>query len=138
MPFRQPESLDVIDCSLVDRLRMMRGWIAAEGEAILSCAKNLTAESVRAAELTANCDGCVIVTGVGKAGLVGQKLVATLASTGTPAHFLHPAEAVHGDLGRVQSKDLVWAFSNSGRSEEVVRIASVSYTHLTLPTICSV
>ncbi len=65
-----------------------------------------------------------MVTGVGKAGLVGQKLVATLASTGTPAHFLHPAEAVHGDLGRVRSSDLVWALSNSGRSEEVVRIAS--------------
>jgi arabinose-5-phosphate isomerase len=65
-----------------------------------------------------------VVTGIGKAGLVGQKLVATLASTGTPAHFLHPAEAVHGDLGRLRDGDLVWALSNSGRSEELVRIAS--------------
>jgi arabinose-5-phosphate isomerase len=73
--------------------------------------------------MTAECDGCVVITGVGKAGLVGQKLVATLASTGSPAHFLHPSEAVHGDLGRIRNCDLVWAISNSGRSEEVVRIA---------------
>jgi arabinose-5-phosphate isomerase len=103
--------------------------VATEGQAILSSAKSLTPEAVRAAELTANCDGCVVVTGVGKAGLVGQKLVATLASTGTPAHFLHPSEAVHGDLGRVRSNDLVWAISNSGRSEEVVRIASHLRAH---------
>ncbi|KAA5543915.1 KpsF/GutQ family sugar-phosphate isomerase [Roseiconus nitratireducens] len=80
--------------------------------------------AVRAAELSAECAGNVVITGVGKAGLVGQKLVATLASTGTPAHFLHPTEAVHGDFGRVKSDDLVWALSNSGRSEEVTRIAS--------------
>ncbi|MEL6109365.1 MAG: KpsF/GutQ family sugar-phosphate isomerase, partial [Planctomycetota bacterium] len=73
---------------------------------------------------TAECTGSVVVTGVGKAGLVGQKLVATLASTGTPAHFLHPTEAVHGDLGRVRSVDVVWALSNSGRSEEVTNIAA--------------
>ena len=66
----------------------------------------------------------MIVTGVGKAGLVGQKLVATLASTGTASHFLHPSEAVHGDLGRVRESDLVLALSTSGQSEEVVRIAS--------------
>jgi arabinose-5-phosphate isomerase len=97
--------------------------VSAEGKAILGCAASLSAAAVKAAEMTANCDGCVMVTGVGKAGLVGQKLVATLASTGTPAHFLHPSEAVHGDLGRVRQCDLVWAISNSGRSEEVVRIA---------------
>ena len=123
-PDRQTLSANLIPLTVMERLRLIREWVAAEGNAILSCANNLTPESVRAAELTAECDGCVIVTGVGKAGLVGQKLVATLASTGTPAHFLHPAEAVHGDLGRVRSNDLVWAFSNSGRSEEVVRIAS--------------
>jgi arabinose-5-phosphate isomerase len=97
--------------------------VASEGEAIVRSAASLSPEAVRAAEMTAQCDGCVVVTGVGKAGLVGQKLVATLASTGTPSHFLHPAEAVHGDLGRVRQVDLVWAISNSGRSEEVVRIA---------------
>ncbi|MCG8653374.1 MAG: KpsF/GutQ family sugar-phosphate isomerase [Pirellulales bacterium] len=110
--------------TMIERLRMLRAMVAAEGRAVLACATSLSPQAVRAAELTANCDGCVVVTGVGKAGLVGQKLVATLASTGTPAHFLHPSEAVHGDLGRVRDTDLIWALSNSGRSEEVVRIAS--------------
>jgi arabinose-5-phosphate isomerase len=109
--------------TLLERLRLLRDCVAAEGSAILKSAAALSSEAVRAAEMTANCAGCVVITGVGKAGLVGQKLVATLASTGTPAHFLHPSEAVHGDLGRLRSGDLVWAISNSGRSEEVVRIA---------------
>ncbi len=109
--------------TLIERLRILREMVSAEGKAILGCAAALSSAAVHAAEMTANCDGCVMVTGVGKAGLVGQKLVATLASTGTPAHFLHPSEAVHGDLGRVRECDLVWAISNSGRSEEVVRIA---------------
>ncbi|MGI9472649.1 MAG: KpsF/GutQ family sugar-phosphate isomerase [Rubripirellula sp.] len=109
--------------TLMERLRHLRQIVSAEGRAILSSAASLSPDAVRASEMTANCDGCVVVTGVGKAGLVGQKLVATLASTGSPAHFLHPSEAVHGDLGRVRDCDLVWAISNSGRSEEVVRIA---------------
>ena len=109
--------------SLLERLRLLRQHISTEGQAIISASASLGPEAVRAAELTASCEGCVVVTGVGKAGLVGQKLVATLASTGSPAHFLHPSEAVHGDLGRVRECDLVWAISNSGRSEEVVRIA---------------
>lgn len=119
----RPASASVASTPL-DRLRLVRDAVAAEGEAILAAASSLSAAAVTAAEMTAACDGCVLVTGVGKAGLVGQKLVATLSSTGTPAHFLHPAEAVHGDLGRVRTADLVWAISNSGRSEEVVRIAS--------------
>ena len=107
----------------IGRFRMLRQTIEAEGEAILRAASELPVAAVTAAEMTADCQGSVVVTGVGKAGLVGQKLVATLASTGTPAHFLHPSEAVHGDLGRLQPSDIVWAISNSGRSEEVVRIA---------------
>jgi arabinose-5-phosphate isomerase len=109
--------------SLLERLRLLRSHVSTEGQAIVSASSSLGPEAVVAAELTAACQGCVVVTGVGKAGLVGQKLVATLASTGSPAHFLHPTEAVHGDLGRVRKCDLVWAISNSGRSEEVVRIA---------------
>lgn len=107
----------------LDRLRALRQYVRTEAEAILACTAQLSTAAVQAAEITAGCQGCVLVTGVGKAGLVGQKLVATLASTGNPAHFLHPSEAVHGDLGRVRSVDVVWALSNSGRSEEVVRIA---------------
>ncbi|WP_146599507.1 KpsF/GutQ family sugar-phosphate isomerase [Novipirellula aureliae] len=109
--------------TLIERLRMLRKMVATEGYAILHAAGELSSNAVEAAEMTAKCEGCVVVTGVGKAGIIGQKLVATLASTGTPAHFLHPSEAVHGDLGRVREKDLVWAISNSGCSEEVVRIA---------------
>ncbi|MCP4888279.1 MAG: KpsF/GutQ family sugar-phosphate isomerase [Planctomycetaceae bacterium] len=107
----------------LERLRAIRQFVSAEAEAILACSSQLSSAAVQAAEMTAKCDGCVVVTGVGKAGLIGQKLVATLGSTGNPAHFLHPAEAVHGDLGRIRSGDVVWALSNSGRSEEVVRIA---------------
>ena len=77
---------------------------------------------VRAAEWVRDCPGSVIVTGMGKAGLVGQKLAATLASTGTRAFPLHPAEAVHGDLGRVRADDVVLALSQSGETEEVLRL----------------
>lgn len=126
----QPEKFDQqipvarpLPATPIERLRLLREIVAAEGNAILSAAAKLSPDAVTAAEMTAQCNGCVVVTGVGKAGLVGQKLVATLASTGSPAHFLHPSEAVHGDLGRVRDCDLVWAISNSGRSEEVVRIA---------------
>lgn len=68
------------------------------------------------------CSGSIIVTGMGKAGIIGNKISATLASTGTASHFLHPAEAVHGDLGRIQGSDIVLALSHSGESEEIVRL----------------
>ena len=77
---------------------------------------------VRAVDLILSCDGKVIVTGVGKSGHVGKKIASTLASTGTPAHFLHPAEALHGDLGVIDRKDVVIAISNSGESSEVLSI----------------
>ncbi len=73
----------------------------------------------RAVLLILQCSGQVVVTGMGKAGLVGQKISATLASTGTPSFFLHPAEALHGDLGRVRTNDIVIALSNSGETAEV-------------------
>src|SRR4029079_570090 len=66
--------------------------------------------------------GCVIVTGIGKAGMIGQKLTATFASTGARAHFLHPAEAFHGDLGRIHRDDLVLALSQSGETSEVLQL----------------
>jgi arabinose-5-phosphate isomerase len=85
-------------------------------------AKRLDQEFCRAVEYLYHCRGNVIVTGMGKAGLIGQKIMATLASTGTPSHFLHPAEAVHGDLGRVQSEDVLVVLSQSGETEEIVRL----------------
>ena len=79
-----------------------------------------------AVERVLGCTGQVVVTGMGKAGLVGQKISATLASTGTPSFFLHPAEALHGDLGRIRSQDLVLALSNSGETGEVTRLIPVA------------
>lgn len=75
-----------------------------------------------AVELVLNCRGHVITTGMGKSGLIAQKISATLASTGTPSFYLHPAEAIHGDLGRVGSNDLLIALSNSGTTEEIRRL----------------
>ena len=68
------------------------------------------------------CRGRVVVTGMGKSGIIGQKIAATLSSTGTPAFFLHPAEAIHGDLGMIMKGDLVLALSHSGETEEICRL----------------
>ena len=103
-------------------LQSIRDRIIAESDAVAAASRCIDASALAAANRFARCRGAVVVTGVGKAGLIGQKLVATLASTGTPAHFLHPTEAIHGDLGRVTSSDWVWALSNSGRTEELNRI----------------
>lgn len=108
--------------SPLDQIRLVRETMLREAEAIQKAAAIASSDAAEAAAWISRCEGSIVLTGVGKAGLIAQKLVATLASTGSPAHFLHPIEAVHGDLGRVQSKDLVIAFSNSGRSEEVVRV----------------
>jgi arabinose-5-phosphate isomerase len=76
----------------------------------------------RAVRLLLSCRGRVVVTGMGKSGLIGQKIAATFTSTGMPAYFMHPAEAVHGDLGLIVEGDLVLALSNSGETEELVRL----------------
>ena len=76
----------------------------------------------KAIDLLSTCRGRVIVTGMGKGGIIGQKISATLSSTGTPSLFLHSAEAIHGDLGRVTKDDVVLAISNSGETEEVIRL----------------
>jgi arabinose-5-phosphate isomerase len=99
-----------------------REIVRHEGQILLSLAERLGAEFNAAVELIHACRGSVIVTGMGKAGLVGQKIAATLASTGTRSHFLHPAEAIHGDLGRVHADDVVLALSYSGETEEIVRL----------------
>ncbi|WP_302119533.1 KpsF/GutQ family sugar-phosphate isomerase [Allorhodopirellula heiligendammensis] len=93
----------------------------SESRAISEAVAFASSACTEAAQRVAECAGSVVLTGVGKAGWIAQKVVATMASTGSPSHFLHPSEAVHGDLGRVQAADWVIAFSNSGRSEEVVR-----------------
>ncbi|MCK5114669.1 MAG: KpsF/GutQ family sugar-phosphate isomerase [Phycisphaerae bacterium] len=98
--------------------------LLAEGQAILSAAERICQDVAfaKAAELIHDCKGTVVLTGVGKAGIIAQKISATLASTGTLSIFLHPVEALHGDLGRLQRADVVIALSNSGSSEEIVRL----------------
>ena len=93
--------------------------IALEIEALRSVATNIGEEFARAVQLIYKCKGRVIVTGVGKAGIIGQKVSATLASTGTPAYWMHAVEARHGDLGRVLPEDVVLVLSNSGETEVV-------------------
>lgn len=93
-----------------------------EAEALHALAGRLGEPFQRACRLILECQGHVVVSGMGKAGLIGQKISATFASTGTPSHFLHPAEALHGDLGRLRPEDLVLALSKSGASREVVQL----------------
>jgi len=93
-----------------------------EAEAIRTLAGRLGPEFQVAVELILGCKGRVVVTGMGKAGLIGQKISATLASTGTPSLSLHPAEALHGDLGRVRSEDLILALSWSGQTREILQL----------------
>jgi arabinose-5-phosphate isomerase len=97
-----------------------RTALGIEAEAVAALGRRLGADFVRACRLCLACRGRVIVTGMGKSGHVGGKIAATLASTGTPAFFLHPAEAVHGDLGMITRDDLVLALSNSGETVEIL------------------
>lgn len=96
--------------------------IRMECEAVNQLEKRIDATFVRACELIQACTGRVIVTGMGKSGHIGRKIAATLASTGTPAFFVHPGEASHGDLGMITGKDLVIAISSSGTSVEIVTL----------------
>lgn len=86
-----------------------------ESDAVAALADRLDERFDRAVELLAGCRGRIVVTGMGKSGLICQKIAATLTSTGTPSFFMHPAEAVHGDLGLIVSGDVLLALSNSGR-----------------------
>lgn len=99
-----------------------REVLAIEAEAIQRLIPRINGQFTEAIRMILACKGRVIVTGMGKSGLVAKKIAATLASTGTPAFFLHPAEGIHGDLGMVTSEDIVLALSNSGETAEVVRI----------------
>ncbi len=96
-----------------------------EAAAIEDLINRVDEEFVRAIEEILKCRGRIVVTGMGKSGHVGRKIAATFASTGTPAFFLHPAEAYHGDLGMITSNDIVIAISNSGESSEIVNILPI-------------
>lgn len=106
-------------------LELARQVLTTEAEAILRLRDRLDATFVRAVDLLSGVNGRVVLTGMGKSGLICRKIAATMASTGTPALFLHPAEAIHGDLGMVTDGDVVVAISNSGETEEILRLMEV-------------
>ncbi len=106
----------------LDPLEIAREVLGREAGALAGVAEGLDQSFRRAVEILEAASGRVIVTGVGKSGLVGTKIAATFTSTGTPAFFLHPTEALHGDLGIVGSKDVVLALSKSGRSAELLHL----------------
>lgn len=110
------------DVSADAQLARAREVLRVEAAALLSVADRLGEAFLRAVELLHSTAGLVVVCGMGKAGHIGQKVAATFASTGTRAFFLHPAEAVHGDLGRVSAGDVVVAFSHSGETAELTQI----------------
>src|SRR2546423_15593552 len=116
-PLRAPDPL-----SPLEQLRLAREIVRTEGQTLLALADRLGEEFCHAVDLLAATRGSVIVSGMGKAGLIGQKIAATFASTGTRSHFLHPGEAIHGDLGRVHADDVVLILSFSGKTEEGGRI----------------
>ncbi|MSO62981.1 MAG: KpsF/GutQ family sugar-phosphate isomerase [Acidobacteria bacterium] len=103
-------------------LSLARKVLQTEAAAILALVDRLDDRFAQAVVLVRGCKGRVIVTGMGKSGIICRKIAATLASTGTPAFFLHPAEAVHGDLGVIQADDVVIAMSYSGETEELTRV----------------
>ncbi len=106
----------------IDVLSVGRRIVTKERDGLSQVLELLDESFVRAVEVLLNCTGRVAVCGMGKAGLIGSKIAATLSSTGTPAYDLHPVEAIHGDLGMVHAEDVVLAMSNSGESGELVRL----------------
>src|SRR6187402_1134352 len=100
--------------------------IRIESGAVNALSQRLDGEFSKACELILNCGGRVVVTGMGKSGHIARKIAATLASTGTPAFFVHPAEASHGDLGKISLNDAVIALSNSGDTVELYNV--IHYT----------
>jgi arabinose-5-phosphate isomerase len=99
-----------------------RRVIEIESQALADLATRLDDNFDSALDLLAGCEGRVIVTGMGKSGIIAQKIAATLSSTGRPAYFMHPAEALHGDLGMIVAGDVLLALSNSGETAEIVRL----------------
>ena len=108
-----------------DSIEFGKQVIEAEAAAVSRLAKLLDASFARAAAMVLQCQGTVLTSGVGKAGHVARKLSATLASTGTPSHFLSAADAVHGDLGSIRQGDIVLVLSASGESDEILRLLSL-------------
>jgi arabinose-5-phosphate isomerase len=118
-------SLDTVKLDAEQVMGLARKTFEIEAAAVLGLAGRVGPEFAEAVALMMACRGRVVVMGMGKSGHIGRKIAATLASTGTPAMFVHPAEASHGDLGMITGQDLVLAISNSGESEELTSILPV-------------
>ncbi|MGE5193821.1 MAG: KpsF/GutQ family sugar-phosphate isomerase [Deltaproteobacteria bacterium] len=116
---------DVIPFDDFEQLREARDIIRLEAQTLADLSHRLDGAFCEAIGLITACRGSVVVTGMGKAGLIGRKIAATMASTGTRTLFLHPAEAVHGDVGCVRADDVVLALSNSGETEELCRLLPI-------------
>ena len=122
------------NCDQARSLAQIRDVLTCEAEAIRLAAEKIQPTIVDAVELLFRCKGRVIVTGMGKMGWIARKAASTFSSTGTPAVYLHPGEAAHGDLGILTTGDVVMALSNSGETEEVVSL--LPYMHrLNIPVI---
>jgi len=106
-------------------LKRAKEILKTEKEGLEEISKNLDSSFIKAVELILNIKGRVVITGVGKSGIIGRKISATLSSTGTPSFFLHPVEALHGDLGMVTPEDILLAISYSGNTLEVCELASI-------------
>lgn len=105
-----------------DNIKVAKDVLKVEGEAVLSLIERINDNFDEGINAIRNCSGRVIVTGMGKSGLISQKIAATLSSTGTPSLFMHPGEASHGDLGMVTKEDIILAISNSGETYELIQI----------------
>lgn len=108
-----------------DYISSAKQVLTIEANAVLALQSEINANFIEICELLRGCKGRVVVTGMGKSGHVGNKIAATLASTGTPAFFVHPAEASHGDLGMLTEHDIVLALSNSGETDEIISILPI-------------
>src|SRR5665647_3614944 len=118
-------SFDATNFDAGQALALARKTIEIEAAAVLGLSSRLGSEFSQAVRLMLACRGHVVVMGMGKSGHIGRKIASALASTGTPALFVHPGEASHGDLGMITVLDLVLAISNSGESEELTAILPV-------------
>jgi len=112
--------------------------IELEAQAVANLAQSIDLNFEQACQKILACQGKLIITGIGKSGLIGKKIAATLASTGTPSIFLHPSEAIHGDFGIIQAQDIILAISHSGQTEEILKlIPAILQRQTTLMVITS-
>ncbi len=119
-------TMKILDDGEAQKLQQLgMAVIQTEGEAIQALSSRIGADFVMACRYLLACEGRIVVLGMGKSGHIGSKIAATLASTGSPAFFVHPGEASHGDLGMITNKDVVLAISNSGETDEILTIMPI-------------